>query len=481
MYELLPFRYELQEEKVFLTNEVGEYVYLTKKEFQDLKEFKIKPNSELFYDLKSKWIISSGNIDSTINALSIKYRTKKGFLFEFTTLHMIVTTLFCNSDCSYCHASSKNPNDKSFSINIKTAKNIVNTILKSPNKKIKIEFQGGEPLMNYNIIKFIISYTKALNSNIKKDIEFVVCSNLLLINKSMLNFFKKHNVYLSTSFDGPEKLHSIQRPTRKKMEKNSYQQFLEKLRISRKILGNDKVSALMTATKSSLSSHKDIIDSYLNNGFKSIFLRRINPFGMAEKNKDKLSYSIDDFLKFYKNSLDYILSINSNGTLFIEEFTSILFRKIMTPFSTGFVDLQSPAGVGIQGVIYNYNGDVFVSDEGRMWDAMGGGKTFKMGNVEKDSYQNIFNSEFLHNLIVNSTLESSSRCAYCPYIHFCGSDPVKNHVLYGNTHIIPYDTDQCFFIKKSVQYIIHKINENELYEKIFWTWITNKSLQELSN
>ena len=39
---------------------------------------------------------------------------------------------------------------------------------------------------------------------------------------------------------------------------------------------------------------------------------------------------------------------------------------MLTPFATGFVDLQSPAGVGISGAIYDYDGSVYVSDEARM-------------------------------------------------------------------------------------------------------------------
>ena len=62
---------------------------------------------------------------------------------------------------------------------------------------------------------------------------------------------------------------------------------------------------------------------------------------------------------------------------------------MLTPFSTGYVDLMSPAGIGIAGVVYNYDGDVYASDEGRMLAEMGN-KAFRLGNVRTDAYGDIF-------------------------------------------------------------------------------------------
>ena len=39
---------------------------------------------------------------------------------------------------------------------------------------------------------------------------------------------------------------------------------------------------------------------------------------------------------------------------------------MLTNHTTGFVNLQSPAGIGIAGIVFNYDGDIYASDEGRM-------------------------------------------------------------------------------------------------------------------
>ena len=59
------------------------------------------------------------------------------------------------------------------------------------------------------------------------------------------------------------------------------------------------------------------------------------------------------------------------GTPFLETYAQLLLTKILTPYPTGYVDLQSPAGAGIGVAVYNYDGDVYVSDEARMLAEMG--------------------------------------------------------------------------------------------------------------
>lgn len=93
----------------------------------------------------------------------------------------------------------------------------------------------------------------------------------------------------------------------------------------RKIWGNnDCASALMTTSKYSLGRFKDIIDEYIRLGFKSIFLRSLNPYGFAKQYKEKIAYPIEDFIENYKEGLDYIIDLNKKGTFFVEGFAALL-------------------------------------------------------------------------------------------------------------------------------------------------------------
>ena len=71
-----------------------------------------------------------------------------------------------------------------------------------------------------------------------------------------------------------------------------------------------------------------------------------------------------------------------------------MLSKMLTPLESGFVDLRSPAGIGIGAIVYNYDGDVYASDEGRMLAEMGD-RTFRLGNVYENTWEELMTSDAL--------------------------------------------------------------------------------------
>lgn len=474
-YSILPFRFERFEDDYFISNEIGEYVYLNPIDFNSFVNHNLDIESDAYLNLKSKHIVADTNIESVIELLATKYRTKKNFLSEFTSLHMIVASLRCNANCSYCQVSKKNVEDYQFDMDKSTAKKTVDMIFKSPSNNIKIEFQGGEPLLNYKIIKYIINYAEWKNIYHKKNLEFVICTNLTLINEKMLRWISKHKVYISTSIDGPRDLHNKNRPLQK--NNNSFESVVEKIKLCREYLGEDSVSALMTTSSYSLGNFPEIIDTYRELGFNSIFLRALNPYGFAKRDEHFLAYPVNKFIEEYKLGLNYIIQINLSGEYFCEDYATILLSRILTPFSTGFVDLQSPSGIAISGVIYDYDGDVYVSDEGRML-ASSGDKTFKIGNVNNDKYEEIFNSDYLHELIEYSVAESLPQCSTCAYLSYCGGDPVRNYNEQKDFIGHRPTSDFCKKNKSIIQYLLSLLKEdNPEINKIFWSWILRRNIE----
>ena len=112
--------------------------------------------------------------------------------------------------------------------------------------------------------------------------------------------------------------------------KNSKQQ--------KRFLGKGGVSPLLTITKTNINKLRNVIDEYVKLGFNNVFLRALNPYGNAIKNKESLDYSTEEFVAAYKDVLNYIIELNKSGTNFIECYTTLFLSRILTPFSTGFVD-----------------------------------------------------------------------------------------------------------------------------------------------
>ena len=174
---------------------------------------------------------------------------------------------------------------------------------------------------------------------------------------------------------------------------------------------------------------------------------------------------------FFDNENVTFLEPNKRGICFVEGFASLLLKRILTPFATGFVDLQSPSGVGIACAIYDYNGNVYVSDEARMM-ARFKNYTFKLGNVNQDSYQSMFNGELMHKITSSACTECLPGCSYCPYQQYCGADPVRNTSEQGDMIGVRSSNEMCKRTKSIIHYLIELLEQHDPeINRIFWSWI----------
>jgi radical SAM protein with 4Fe4S-binding SPASM domain len=187
----------------------------------------------------------------------------------------------------------------------------------------------------------------------------------------------------------------------------------------------------MTTTQASLLCPREIVDEYVGQGFRSIFLRPINPYGFATTAGKLTRYSTEEWLKFYKEALDYIIDLNLRGIQMREEYAALLLRRILTPYGTGYVDLQSPAGIGISGILLNHDGNVYASDESRMLAEMGDSH-FRLGNLLSDSYESMMLSDVLIETLSQTMTEGVPGCSDCGFQPYCGSDPVRHYRLQGD-------------------------------------------------
>ena len=153
-YQIMPFRFaRFNESEYLLTNDVGEYIFLSNEDFEKFINNELDVRSTVFQDIASKQIATTDKVEDVVNMLATKFRTKKSILRDFTSLHMVVPTLRCNSSCIYCQVARKNMDDHEADMTKKTAKNVVKTIFQSPSPCVKIEFQGGDPSTYFEMVK----------------------------------------------------------------------------------------------------------------------------------------------------------------------------------------------------------------------------------------------------------------------------------------------------------------------------------------
>src|SRR5258705_11112603 len=134
------------------------------------------------------------------------------FLRQVTPLHIFVVTLRCEHSCPYCQVSRQSTDRSRFDMSEETANRALGIAFESQSSRIKIEFQGGEPFLNFGLIRTIVSAAKQRSETIGKKVDFVIASNLALLDDAVLEFCKSNEVLLSTSLDGPAELHNTNRP-----------------------------------------------------------------------------------------------------------------------------------------------------------------------------------------------------------------------------------------------------------------------------
>jgi His-Xaa-Ser system radical SAM maturase HxsB len=477
-YRLLPFRFlRLDQERELLVNEVGEFVIGPVGTAQVLVGKQLARGSGLYSTFKAKQFLTDDSSSPLIDLLATKYRTKYSFIDGFTKLHIFVVTLRCDHSCRYCQVSRQTADKSTYDMSFETAEKSVDLMMGTPARNVTLELQGGEPLLAFDVIRYIVPLAKKKAKLLNKDLDIVVTTNLANATDEILFYLRDENIKVSTSLDGPGVIHNANRP---RPGNNSYELTIRNIDRARKILGGDRVAALMTTTQLSLEHPIEIIDEYVRQGFHSIFLRPISPYGFAVKTRNRTGYRMDAFLNFYRTGLAHILDINKKGYDLAEVYTKILLTKILTPYGTGYVDLQSPAGAGINVLVYNYDGDVYATDESRMLAEMGD-HTFRLGNVRHHTRKQIFTGDAFVNLAAASCNQSLTGCSDCAFQPYCGSDPIHNHATQGDIFGHRPTSDFCHRNMEVIKHLFQLIAQQDKETmRIFFAWIQNSGLGDVN-
>ncbi|MDD5665162.1 MAG: His-Xaa-Ser system radical SAM maturase HxsB [Candidatus Omnitrophica bacterium] len=467
MHTLGNFRFKKINSDYLLTNDVGEYAFIPPQDFNNLASGCLNDIS-----LKETAILEEKgfiNLSAASLRLENKYRSKNSFLGMGTSLHIIVSTLRCDHKCVYCHASAQGSEGKATDMDRQTAKAVVDCIFESPSKAITIEFQGGEPLLNFEILKFVTEYANDKNKAAGKDLLIAVVTNLSPLNDEILKFLIKNKISICTSIDGPHNLHNKNRFS---FCGDSHAKVVKSFkRLQKAYLNRIKYrpNALVTITRESLRYPKEIIKEYIKLNLDSIHLRPLNPFGFAIKQQKTIGYTADEFLSFYRKSLDYILKINSKGKVFYERTARIFLSKIFNDDDPGYFELRSPCGAGIGQMAYNYNGDVYTCDEGRMVGRLGD-DAFRLGNVREDNYNALIGKEALKAVCTSSLLDILPGCSNCVYKPYCGVCPIYNYVTSGTLFAQAPNNDRCKINTGILDYLFDKLRVDK-NKKIFKAWL----------
>jgi His-Xaa-Ser system radical SAM maturase HxsB len=383
-------------------------------------------------------------------------------LFNDTSLHIAVVTTKCNLSCSYCQTKTPSPQDMTAEVALR----ILTYLYDVKNPKVTLEFQGGEPLLNWPVVRMMIETARKSNT-VGKELKIALVSNLMLLDDEKMKVLAKNNVQVCSSLDGPQDIHDANR--RDLGGDGTYRKVIAKVRQFEQKYGQ-KINFLPTITKRSLSRGTDIVDEYVRRQQSEICLRPVNNMGSACCAWGDLGYEPEDFCKFYARAMDHILSLNQQGVNITERTARVILTKVLTGLDPGFVDMMNPCGAGRATMAYMPDGSCYPCDEARMLNE----DMFRLGNILEEKYEDMIKKDNLLQLLHSSCSDLwHYTSAFSPWMGFC---PVVNYALQRN--VVPRVA--CSPAQKiqefQFRYVFDKILEGGITLDIFKSWVTRGTI-----
>lgn len=343
---------------------------------------------------------------------------------------ILVPTLRCNLDCSYCQVSRVNIDQAGFDWSADTLAAVLATIDGLTCERLKIEFQGGEPTLRPDLLRAVMARAERFDA-----CQFVICTNLQYIDEELLEIFDREDVFISTSLDGDKITHEGNRTK----DGASTDAFFRNLRFIVDRYGPTKVSALPTVNAVNPPPADTLINAFVGYGIDSIFLRPINYQGFARKRHKQAREQDAAWRAYYEAFIRRLIERNwaDQDRVLEETYFSIGLRRIFQPGRERHVDLRSPNPMGHDYIVVDHDGAIYPTDEARML-TRSGVIDLSIGTIEKG-----WDSEARRLLNSHATNQFDPDCMKCAYQPYCGRDLVDDLARYGRIDLPRHETEFC--------------------------------------
>lgn len=139
-----------------------------------------------------------------------KFKAKSGNIIKALCLHVAHT---CNLNCGYCFASQGKYHGDRGLMSFEVGKRALDFLVENSGNRtnLEVDFFGGEPLMNWQVVKDLVMYARSIEDDVKKKFRFTLTTNGMLIDDDVIDFANRemHNVVLS--LDGRKEIHDAVR------------------------------------------------------------------------------------------------------------------------------------------------------------------------------------------------------------------------------------------------------------------------------
>ncbi|TBW49535.1 His-Xaa-Ser system radical SAM maturase HxsB [Marinobacter halodurans] len=407
---------------------------------------------------------SSAGEEAGVAALASGYARRLTRDLAFRPTFMIVPTLRCDHTCRYCQVSraALGAAHSDYDLDARRIPQVIDLIARLGTAPYKLEIQGGEPLVRFDLVQAIYDEAEARLG--ATDFEVVITTSLSLLDDTILDWARGRRVVFSTSVDGTEVVHNRNRIL---PGDNAYQRVKRGIRAIQRQLGPDRVAAVTTVTKDLLAHPEALIEASQELGLTELFVRPVSPYGFAQKSGTG-TYSFDDYMAFYDRLLSLIIAHEAAGGQLLSEYSGkIHLQRVFQPDFNGYADLKSPSGFLLDCVLINYDGKVFGSDEARMLQRVNPELDLSCGTV--DHFDPAANPVY-HKILKESLNAVHPGCEQCAYQPFCGTDPCQGISEQGEPVGDKSRSAFCQYHKRMFSYLIDRYYRDPEARSVMESW-----------
>lgn len=403
------------------------YQIKTEEQIVDLLKHKYEPDQirEALDDIR--YLIDEEMLFTDDSQITVDMLEGRGAVIKAMCLHVAHD---CNMTCKYCFGDKGAFEGVRSLLSFETGKKAIDFLLdhSGSRRNLEIDFFGGEPLMNFEVVKQLVAYGREAEKAYGKNIRFTITTNGLLLDDEKIDYINANMDNVILSIDGrPEVNDNMRRTVNDKgtydiITKN-YKNFVGKRKGTYYVRG--------TFTRENLDFSEDV-KHLAEEGFKNISIEPV-------VTDPSLSYALQDedqdsILKEYEKLTDLYLEYAKQGKRF--EFFHFNVDLNQGPC---VVKRVSGCGAGTEYVAVSPEGDIYPCHQ------FVGNQDFRLGNLSDEKFENKLYDEFNKAHIYNK-----EKCKECWAKFYCSGGCHAN--AYHMNHDIrqPYELG-CELEKKRIE------------------------------
>lgn len=367
---------------------------------------------------------------------------QEGPLFKDLPMMELLLTRRCNLGCAYCFAAS---NQKKQDMDLETALKAVDQLMEMPFNNFCIKFNGGEPLLRKDLLEKISSYTFERFREIKREgfLLFEITTNGTLVDEEAIELFKRFNMRVLISIDGPEPLHNKYRTYQ-----NGSPSFGDVIKGIRRLQDADYPFRVITVvTRENVLYPAEIIDFFSGMGITNLRFNPILKHGYGKDDWESKGIEPQEYLAFMK----VVTARCGEGNSLHEDNLESMLRNMVSRMRD-FKCMRSNCGCGHYYLCIDSTGDIYPCAF-----FLGEIPNLKLGYIHQEDVDlgECGGNHPLVKMLPSRSVGKIAACSQCQWRHLCEGGCTLGAYLKSGTIFAP--TYLCDYFKGMYTFLFNRL------------------------